>query len=142
MAGTNYDQRGQQVDQQYNAGRDVNFAIDAHSEENPFVEQEEYASAGCLAKSLMALGGLLLAGGALLFFGSVVMGMMSMGQAAASFPAGGYSIPSGITTTMTVAPLGFGVLIAGMIVYSIGRTMARNAAYKNRLRRQQRSHHP
>ena len=69
MSKLTFDQQGQNVEDQYNAGRDVN--IDARREENPYPEQEEFQSAGCMASGFIILGGILIAGGFLAFAGGL-----------------------------------------------------------------------
>lgn len=131
MSGPSYDQRGQKVDEQYNAGRDIN--IDARREEFPYVEQEEFQSAGCLARAFVILGGLLMAGGFLAFLGGILMTFMNVAQAGMSeqFPS-----LSTVSSSLTIAPIGFGVMVVGMILFVLGRLMGRSAAYKNRVKSQ------
>ena len=135
MSQPTFDQQGQNVGDQYNAGRDVN--IDARYEENPYPEQEEYQNAGCMARGFIILGGILIAGGFLAFVGSIIMGIMGVANSANTLISGGTPSFSSFFSTFAIAPIGFGVLVVGMIVFVIGRMMGRSAAYKNRTRNQQ-----
>jgi hypothetical protein len=135
MSGPNYDQRDQNVNEQYNAGRDIQ--IDARHEENPYVEQEEFQSAGCLARGFMIIGGILIAIGFLAFFGGVIMGMMGILNFMGTISSNTAMPSLSFLSPVALAPLGLGVALIGMIVYAIGRMMARSAAYKNRMRSRQ-----
>jgi hypothetical protein len=130
MPKTTIDQREQNVNEQYNAGRDVH--INARPEDNPYRDMEEYQGAGGMARGLMIVGGILMTVGFLAFFGGIVVAIMGGAQAAMSQGMPSSSSFSGFA----IAPIGFGIIVVGMILYVIGRQMARSAAYKNQMKRQ------
>ena len=94
-----------------------------HYAEKPYGEWEEFYAGGCLSKLLILIGGIMLIGGVLGFFGSIVYSFINFGR------ANGFDQMASITPVVGVA---FGMAVVGMIILSIGRSIARNRAYRQR----------
>jgi len=137
MSKLTFNQQGQNVEEQYNVGRDVN--IDARYEENPYPEQEEFQSAGCMARGLIILGVILIVGGFLAAGGGAVMFIIRVVTTADTLLSGEIPSFSHFFSYFAIAPIGFGAFFIGMILTVIGRMMGRSAAYKNRLNNQRSS---
>lgn len=100
--------------------------------EKPYGEWEEFYAGGFLSKLLIGLGGLMLVGGMLGFLGSIIYSFVN-------FPGAGRfeGMSSQFDRVASMIPFvgaAFGVAVVGMVIFSIGRGMARNRAYRQRQR--------
>lgn len=133
MSEPNFDQSHQKVQNQKIAGRDYH---ETYVDDMPYVEQEEYESAGCTSRALMITGGVLLAGGFLAFVGIILMTFFNFASIASTATAGQEPSLTPLFSSIALGPIGFGVMIVGGVIYVLGRLMARNSAYKNRRKTQ------
>jgi hypothetical protein len=91
-----------------------------HYGEEPYQELEEFYAGGCLSRTLIVVGTIILVAGILTFFGAVLYGFTAQ-----SFEASAAIAP--------FAAVGFGTVMVGGIILSVGRVMARNSAYRQRV---------
>jgi hypothetical protein len=99
-------------------GRDK-IETNEYYEKEPYQEWEEFYAGGCLSRTLIVLGTILAVAGFLIFFFSIIIGFT-----ARSFESATAGLP------FTVA--GFGTIVVGGIILTIGRLMARHGAYRQR----------
>jgi uncharacterized membrane protein YkgB len=116
-------------------GRDK---IEKHKyyKKDPFRAWETFYAGGCLAKTLIILGTIILIAGFLTFAGTILIAITSIATIITSIATTSTdTIPGAFAEVGALTPfiaVGFGAFLVGMLTLALGQAMAQHSAHRQR----------